>query len=545
MDALSLLPPEHEYRQMYAFAMMVADAAFIPAAARGKVASVFYLIATGNSMGAKWEHSLRSCYMTPDSRIGFQWDFIAACLMSKGFKIEWPENTKQKVRCKITRPPANGEPGQSHEEEFGTDAANTIQVWVNEKPGRPGHFEPLSKKFNYQSYAKNMFMARAGMNCARAIAPDVMGGIYTQDEIEGLPPDIEMQGFVDDAPTGQTFDVGESDAPKEAASGAQSTAAPTAEAAPATVTRRGRKPMVPDPPKTSATPAVQMGPAATTATAAPAAATAAPATTAAPAPAAQATEAAPVEAAKPGKEAMLAMKKRVDPLVAKLIEAGIPEKTTDGSPHAMGLLQGFIRGYLGIAKIPADLKPWEDTIEHLEFAVANRQRELIADAGTLGYNMKNGSPLDHKLGEWKWAGDAAESARKFAREFYPGKEAALITWLENFKANEILITPQDVMSFFDAASLVDGSTSSKADAITLLELAMLPICKENNEGVSKLVANLESMGKKGISEMTVSDLHSYINDLKASIDRIAAADKEALAAGAPAGDDTASLFEEA
>jgi hypothetical protein len=170
-------------QHMLEFSKSVAGAKFITQAARGDVASVFFLVATAEELGMKWTHGLRSLYMTPDGKVGLQGDIVLALLLSRGFKVKF-DSTEQGCTTTITRPDGS----MTHAESFTKEDAERIKIYTKDKNGN-GTWKPLADKFNYVAYGKDMYMWRSLMRCARRAAADLIGGIYLPDEIEDLPPE--------------------------------------------------------------------------------------------------------------------------------------------------------------------------------------------------------------------------------------------------------------------------------------------------------------------------------------------------------------------
>jgi len=172
MDVAQLSGPG--VAETYAFAKLVAGCTFLPERIRTDARAVFLMLMTGREMGLTSTHALRSLYVTPDGKVGIQGDAALALLVSKGFRVEFPVSTEQECRCKITRP---GPEGQVFEDVF--TMADADRAGINK--GRDGN-----PKYNWKAYPKVMLRWRALMQTARVIAADVLGGVYSEDEIEEI-----------------------------------------------------------------------------------------------------------------------------------------------------------------------------------------------------------------------------------------------------------------------------------------------------------------------------------------------------------------------
>lgn len=447
---LASLPHNHKMLEMMAFSEAIKDAIFIPQFARGNPANVFYMVATADAMGANWLHALRSCFLTPDGKIGFQWDLISAVLLAKKFLIKWDETNSTRAIVTITRPD-----GQSHQETFGVVDAEAIQFWNAKKRPEAG-WSKLSDKFNWKSYPKNMCMARAGMNCARAIAADVMGGIYLPDELEGLPPEDAAETA---APVVEDYAVGTTEAPEEAPNTAS--AAGPVEDKPA--------PTEPPPPTEQSKP--------------PAAKKAAKAT--APAP--------PVEQAPPpvdpdAPETPEAKAKRIQG------ELSACAKTLGGGKAGSTVVVEFAKGFLDLAKSPTDMLLWEPILAPLQGYIERNVEALKANPHQCGYGAKHNPPFIAKMKEWGWPDEVHGQVIAFCASSYPGKYDGFTSWMKVIdmtKAQSV----EDLKSFFTAAEI------SKVSAVEMLDAIRLPVCQETGGTYSDLFKMTVSMTKKRIEDL--------------------------------------------
>jgi hypothetical protein len=179
--------PSQTLAKMWAFAEKIKDAKFINATIRGDKASVFYLIAKGHEMGAKWTHAVQSLYMTPDGKAGIQGDLALAVLLSKGFRIFWPVQDEKRGVCQIGRPQCSC-PYDPAAKKITCICGNSQEMEVTleqmEKMGfsktKDGHV-----KFAWKD-SKNMLRWRSFAYAYRIYAADVLGGIYLMEEIQDM-----------------------------------------------------------------------------------------------------------------------------------------------------------------------------------------------------------------------------------------------------------------------------------------------------------------------------------------------------------------------
>lgn len=501
--------------EMMQFAEAIQNASFVPKSIKGDKAAIFYLLATAEEMGAKWMHALRSCFATPEGKIGFQWDFIAAILLSNGFKIEWPETNATRAICRITRPD-----GASHEETFGVVDAQLIKYWNTKSNG----WSILASKFNWVSYPKNMCMARAGMNCARAIAADIMGGIYTPDEIEGLPPENADElpapsENPDDYHIGTTSDPEPPSTGESVNESAQGTEAAQEPSEMADTTRRRRRQTAQQQQPAAATQAATAQP---TGQQAPEPAQQAPAPAAA-TPAAAAAQDTTTTANPASKEEELRL--AFGRITEKIIKGTSGSADACDAKKARKLMTEFACGFTGERSAPQNVDAYVTIIPAMERSVEGDLSAFIKDPKQAGYNAKNGTtqapdPIANAMKIWGWGTALRQQVDKFVADYYPDNADGFIKWI-NFVLSSVLKGDHKVLSSVeDVNAFLSAADISKPDAVNLVEMAAMPVCIEANHTLELLFKQVVSMTKKPVEDLNKESFGAAVKEVQTAIEKI-------------------------
>lgn len=103
-------------------------------------------------------------------------DAMLARFQAGGGKVEWQEYTDSKVSAKFSHP-------QSPKPvliEWSLESAAKVQVYNKKRGG----WEPLTNKYNWKAYPRQMLKARVISEGVRATNPGVSVGIYTPEEVQ-------------------------------------------------------------------------------------------------------------------------------------------------------------------------------------------------------------------------------------------------------------------------------------------------------------------------------------------------------------------------
>ncbi len=142
----------------------VAKTSFVPAGLRGDKASVTAALLQGRELGLQPMASLQHIAVI-DGKPTLSAQAMRALVLSAGHQLEIVESTSD--RCVIK--------GKRADSKSWTEASFTILE--AQKAG-------LTNRKNWQSYAKDMLIARATSRLCRWIFPDVLGGLaYTPEDV--------------------------------------------------------------------------------------------------------------------------------------------------------------------------------------------------------------------------------------------------------------------------------------------------------------------------------------------------------------------------
>jgi hypothetical protein len=182
----------------------IANTAFVPAALRKDKASITAALLQGRELGLQPMASLQHIHVI-EGRPTLSAQSMRAIVLARGHSIEVVESTSELCRIK----------GKRASDKTWTETRFTIQE---------ANKANLTRKSNWQAYAKDMLFARATSRLCRMIFPDVIGGIsYTPEdiaeeiattEVEEPTPVIRRKAVKEV----ETVEVAEIEAPKPQAS---------------------------------------------------------------------------------------------------------------------------------------------------------------------------------------------------------------------------------------------------------------------------------------------------------------------------------------
>lgn len=443
--------------RMWDFSEKICKAKFIPPAAQGDPASVFFLISTAQELGLRWTHGLRSLYMTPDGKVGLQGDIIMALLLKQGFQVEFPEMSPQRATCRITRP--NG--GGSLEWSFSIQDAEKIKRWDKQA----GRWVSLAEKHNYKSYPQNMLMWRALANCARFIAADVMGGVYLPEELEEV---AEVQA-ADSVPETEALPQ-----PGETASPVGVKKLPQAKEPQADPQAPPKPVLQPEPPAEQ--PAAQAQP-----------------------------EPEPDEAPSETEDEEERFRAEFNEIAAKL---------GGGNPEIGSKIIGrFFRGYLNIARgaMPRGYQNYVGAMNALKAVLDTETKDLLADPLAFGNKLRNrkdepdANPAEKRMSELGWPEPVKELGRSIMAKLQQ-KPAQFVRWIDTPILPDRPLSSfshQDLQAFFRLYLIALG------DAWDLAEISM-----QKGIPLAELVATLERITKKQLAEWDLDFYHSVVEQIK-------------------------------
>jgi hypothetical protein len=145
-------------------AQTVANTSFVPKSFRGDTASITAALLMGRELGLQPMASLQHIHVI-EGRPTLSAQIMRAMVISAGHTIEVVENTSESCVLK----------GKRQGEKAWTEAKFTIQE---------ANKANLSRKDNWQAYAKDMLFARATSRLCRMVFPDAIGGIsYTPEDL--------------------------------------------------------------------------------------------------------------------------------------------------------------------------------------------------------------------------------------------------------------------------------------------------------------------------------------------------------------------------
>jgi hypothetical protein len=126
---------------------------------------------------------------------------VGALLNMHGFKVDFPEQTRTAATCVITRPD-----GRFNRVRFTMEDAQNI--YTVEYEGGQSKTIRLSEKGSYRQHPDVMLANRALTRNARRFCPEILAGVYSQDEIE----DTAVGGVIDVTPPADTPPAAEPEA---------------------------------------------------------------------------------------------------------------------------------------------------------------------------------------------------------------------------------------------------------------------------------------------------------------------------------------------
>lgn len=203
--------PSQTLAKMWAFAGRLKGSKFLNAAIRDDHSSIFYLIAKGHEMGAKWTHAVQSLYQTPDGKVGIQGDLALAVLLAKGFRVFWPVQDEILGVCQICRPQCSC-PYDPKARQIACVCGHSQEMRVTlEQMDKMGFSKTRDGqvKFAWKD-PRNMLRWRSFAYAYRLFAADVLGGLYLFEEIQDMDlaepdkPEDRMETVAQAAGTAET-----------------------------------------------------------------------------------------------------------------------------------------------------------------------------------------------------------------------------------------------------------------------------------------------------------------------------------------------------
>jgi len=135
----------------------------VPAALRGKPASVFHVIVTGQALGLHWTEALRVIYSPGSGQIGLRGSFLLSQLRKYKHRYTWEEGDGW-CAFTITR---------SDEEPPGNVYTSRFTQADAERAG-------LLSRENYRKWGPNMYFWRAVSDCVGKAAPELSLGFEVE-----------------------------------------------------------------------------------------------------------------------------------------------------------------------------------------------------------------------------------------------------------------------------------------------------------------------------------------------------------------------------
>lgn len=143
------------------FAEMLVTTGFLPHSVKTPAQAVA-IIQTGQELGIPPMHALRSIHVI-QGKPSLSAELMLALFKAKGGKAKWIKSTNEEATLWLRHPN-----GDEHTESFSVDDAK-----------RAG----ITGKDGWKNYPKNMCRARATSNGLRAVAPDIVAGMYDPEEL--------------------------------------------------------------------------------------------------------------------------------------------------------------------------------------------------------------------------------------------------------------------------------------------------------------------------------------------------------------------------
>lgn len=111
-------------------------------------------------------------------------DAMLARFQAGGGKIEWEDYTDTKVSARFSHP-NSPKPVLI---EWSIELANKVTVYNKKRGG----WEPITSKYNWKAYPRQMLKARVISEGIRATFPGVAVGIYTPEEVQDFGPEKDV-----------------------------------------------------------------------------------------------------------------------------------------------------------------------------------------------------------------------------------------------------------------------------------------------------------------------------------------------------------------
>lgn len=111
-------------------------------------------------------------------------DAMLARFQAAGGKIEWEDYTDTKVSARFSHP-NSPKPVLI---EWSIELANKVTVYNKKRGG----WEPITSKYNWKAYPRQMLKARVISEGIRATFPGVAVGIYTPEEVQDFGPEKDV-----------------------------------------------------------------------------------------------------------------------------------------------------------------------------------------------------------------------------------------------------------------------------------------------------------------------------------------------------------------
>lgn len=155
-------------------------------------AQAFLKIRTGRDLGLSPTDSMKSIYFATNGIPSLMNDIFAARLKEAGY--DWTADFEEKdgktIKCTLwllkrnplthelepMRYQGGSKDGQQISESFGLEDARTIKIWENKI------VKTLWEKWNFQSWPRNMFFARAMSRLRQFHFPHILRGIIPEEE---------------------------------------------------------------------------------------------------------------------------------------------------------------------------------------------------------------------------------------------------------------------------------------------------------------------------------------------------------------------------
>lgn len=403
---------------------------------------------TGREMGLEPMEAMRTLHIVK-GKIGISYDQMINILLRKKIKIEWLKDDKTGVEVRLTRPDGL----MTYTSKFGPEEATDAGLIVLD---------------NYRKRPVVMYRARAIGNGFRIIG----GGtcVYNYDEMEDIKdetPDTHQEE--------PDYKVGIKQPPSE----------------PATATM----------PSGLNVTGVQME-----ATPEPA-----PVVTTPPPPA--------MESPTPASEPQPAEEEDVIVIPPLSTEKSIPDRVADvrdligGSPKsAMGVINGFFRGFLGVTNLPKQLDAYRDAIVALESVAKIDLPNLVLKPAEVGRNAAKGAdPIAEAVAAWGWTD---ESFSPVIRQVMERKDLTLDEFKEWMTAIKLHMLPTiDAFAFLCVAVSSDEAARilkvAKTSSLSLHNVVQAvvdelggPINEASHDAITSAIAKVEKKVNSAPSQPT-------------------------------------------